>query len=505
MSLSFPAGRRPRALPGLGAIGRADLAVLAFCALGAGNLWARRGAGDAFNVGDPGDFVVGFGLICLAGVLCMLAVRRPAVAPGAIVCSAAIAGQVIVQPYYLLPVQVMYLTGVVLAAVPLVRNRWLAWPMVAVVAGIVCVPMTQYWTWGASKIDVFQEVQGSTLALLHGHNPYGPVVAVFLDSPLHHPLYGSGSLNYGPAVVLLSLPARLIGDVRLTVVALNIAILVAALVWVRRAWPSRNLGPTIAALWVASPFVPFMVVLEWTDSFSVAGLAWWLVLRDRHRNWAIACLAVALASKPTMLPLMVPLVLWVRPVRGELLRSTVAAVAVIAPFAIWTGVAQFVYDTVGIFTDLPTRHDAVNVNGLSVALGHGLLAPSLLLVATIVVATVCLARRPLDYGDMLAMGAALMIAICFFAKQAFFNYYYNAAMALLFVAGAGGLRPLTPLTSPIRELREMAARVRRRQPVSSASASPALLAVSQPASRRALRLPSPAPSRGASTPSPPAS
>lgn len=150
--------------------------------------------------------------------------------------------------------------------------------------------MAQYWTWGTAKIDVFAEVQGSAQALLHGHNPYSPVYAIFLESPLNHPVYGSASLNYGPAVVVLSLPARLLGDVRLTVVALNLSILAAVLIWTRRAWPGRHLGPAIAALWVGSPFVPFMVLMEWTGSFSVAGLVWWLVLRDRHRNWAIACL-----------------------------------------------------------------------------------------------------------------------------------------------------------------------------------------------------------------------
>ncbi len=486
MTLSSLARGRARALSGTRALGRADLAVLAFCALGAGNLWAQRGAGDGFSVGvgDPASFVVGFALICVAGLLCMLAVRRPAGAPGAIICAAAIAAQTVLQPYYLLPLPLMYLTGAVLAVVPLIRWRWAAWSMVTVAAGTVTGALIHYWTWGTAKIDVFAEVQGSTQALLHGHNPYGPVFAIFLDSPVNHAVYGSGSLNYGPAVVLLSLPARLLGDVRLTVVALNVSILAAAWIWVRRAWPGRNLGPTIAALWVASPFVPFMVVLEWTDSFSVAGMVWWLVLRDRHRNWAIACLAMGLASKPSMVPLLVPVLLWVRPVRGELLRATVGTIAIVAPFALWTGIAQFVYDTVEIFADLPTRHDAVNVNGLSIALGHGFLPPSLLLLATVVVAAVCLARRPLDYGDLLALGAVLMIVVCFFAKQAFFNYYYNAAVALIFVAGAGGLRPATPLSSPASALMAAASRIRRRR-LSAASDSPALLTASRPPTRGA--------------------
>ena len=42
---------------------------------------------------------------------------------------------------------------------------------------------------------------------------------------------------------------------------------------------------------------------------------------------------------------------------------------------------------------------------------------------------------------MLAAGAGLLIVVCFFGKQAFLNYYFIAAMALLFVVGSGSLRP----------------------------------------------------------------
>jgi Glycosyltransferase family 87 len=433
----------------LRALNRADLAVLGFCALGVGNLWARLGAGNPAVAPVAPDFVFGFALIALAGGLCYLAIGRAASMPGAIVCTAAIAAQAVLQPALLMPLQLVYAIGLVLAIVPLVRSPRVGWALVACGAAVTAIGVAHSWAWGSSTFDVFTEVQGATQALLHGHNPYGPVFPVFLDTPAGHPVLGSGSLNYGPMVVILSLPARVLGDVRLMVVVLNLAILAAIVVWTRRGLASRRATRTIAALWVASPFIPFMVLTEWTDTFCIAGLAWWLVLRDRHRNWAIAALTVGLASKPSMLPLMVPLLFWDSAARRELLWSVAATVVIVAPFALWTGLPQFVYDTVGIYTDLLTRHDSANLNGLTSVLGGGLLPGGLLLVGLVATVVLFTLRRARDYGDLLVAGAGLLTFVCCFGKQAFLNYYFNAAMALLFVAGSGKLAPRAVLHSPL--------------------------------------------------------
>jgi hypothetical protein len=450
-------------------LNRADLAVIGFCALGAGSLWARRGAGNVVVAGDAGAFVLGFTLLVLAAGLCYLAAGRPAALPGAVICTAALAVQALVQPALLMPLQLGYGIGLALAVVPMVRRSSVAWLLVAAAAAVTAVSVASAWRWGSSEFDVFTQVQGSTDALLHGQNPYAPVYSIFLDSRLNQPTFGSGSFGYGPMVVLLSLPARLLGDVRLTVAALNVAILAAVLVWARRRGASARLGPTLSALWVASPLVPLMVLTEWTDTFSIAGFAWWLVLRERHRTWAIAALTLGLASKPSMLPLLVPLLVWSRGARTEMLWAAAATAVVVAPFAVWTGVPQFVYDTVGIYADLLTRHDAVNLNGLSVALGHGLLPGSLLMAGAVGAVVVFASRRPRDLGDLLAGGAGLLIALCFFGKQAFLNYYFNAAIALLFVVGCGRVTSRERLENPLRSLASLLHRSGRRRPVRDAS------------------------------------
>jgi hypothetical protein len=446
-----------RASARIRATGRADIAVIGLCALGTGNVWARFGAGNVDVAPDPGRYVVGFILIALSALFCYLCISRPASLPGAVLCAVAIGAQTFLQPAFIVPSPQIYLVGAGLAAVPLLRSRRVAWLFVAGAGAVTLAAMVGEWQWGHAKIDVFAEIQGSTAALLHGQNPYSAQYPVFLGWVGNHAwhgqaVFGTAALCYGPMVVLLSLPARLLGDVRLTVVVLNVAILAAVLVWTRRGTGSHRLSPTITALWMASPFVPFMVLTEWTDTFCVAGLAWWLVLRERHRGWATFVLTLGLSSKPSILLVMLPLLLWTRESRRELTWALGGTVLVLLPFAIWTGVAQFVYDTAGVFGDLPTRPDSVSLDGLFNVLGHGFLPSIVLLAGIAVVLAVFTLRRPRDYGSMLAAGAGLLIVVCFFGKQALINYYFIAAIAMMFVVGSGNLRPRDAIELPLSAL-----------------------------------------------------
>ncbi|HUY25020.1 MAG TPA: hypothetical protein VMV09_06925, partial [Candidatus Saccharimonadales bacterium] len=75
--------------------------------------------------------------------------------------------------------------------------------------------------WGAAPIDVVLFIRGATSKLLAGTNPYAASYASTT------PGLASSHYPYGPGVLLLSIPGRLLGDVRLSDL-LAVLVLVAA-------------------------------------------------------------------------------------------------------------------------------------------------------------------------------------------------------------------------------------------------------------------------------------
>ena len=398
--------------------------------LGLGAMWGRLGAGDLATPPDPAAFDVGIACLLGGALLCWLALRAPGEWPSRAVFGGLLFAGAALQPGYLFPLAGWVGMGVAALLVPLIRGR-AAWAAVAAVCAIAAWFLVSSWHWGYANIDTFQEVQGASSALLHGQNPYAPTFPVFLDSTSGMLHTGSGHFDYGPAVILLSAPGAALGDVRIVALLLNLSMIVALLRWLRRT-PSQSWQQlSLVAAALASPFIPVMTLLEWTDTFSVVPMVWWLVMRDGHRRWAIFCLGVAVASKPTILPVLIPFILWERSVWIELVKATVGAFVVALPFVLWTGLAQFVYDIAGIYADLPARHDSLNLNGLAF-LAHATLLPAWVgVVGSVAVVFLFLFRRALRYADLCLLGCGTMVMLSMLAKQAFFNYYYVGAIAAL--------------------------------------------------------------------------
>jgi hypothetical protein len=86
-------------------------------------------------------------------------------------------------------------------------------------------------------------------------------------------------------------------------------------------------------------------------------------------------------------------------------------------------------------------------------LGQPFVPGAVLLVGMCAACVVFTLRRPRDYGALLAAGSGLLIVVYFFGKQAFINYYYIGAMALLFVVGSGRLAPREELAAPLERVR----------------------------------------------------
>ncbi len=329
------------------------------------------------------------------------------------------------------------LLGVAILLHALVARRATTIVAFALAAGAALVGIVANLTWGFANIDVFQFQQSASQALLHGQNPYTPLVAspnilppgILKWIPLHLP--------YGPVLPVLEAPFRLFGDVRILHILAAVVTSVAALMLARRA---RTLDRT-ACVVMAFPLTVGMVLFSWVDIITMAGLTVWVVSFRTHPRIATFALVIALAAKPTTVIALVPIFFWSVRARRQVLIAALLAAIFVLPFAIITGLSQFYYNVLGVQLSVLPRLDALTVNSYLNAFGLPIL-PFVLSAAIIAAATVLvLRRRPDTYGDLFS-GTAILATVSFLvAKWAYFNYYYIPAV-LLMLAIAGDKLPL---------------------------------------------------------------
>lgn len=289
--------------------------------------------------------------------------------------------------------------------------------------------------WGIADIDVFHFQQSAAQALLHGQNPYSPLVGspqviapgVAARIPLHLP--------YGPIVPVLESPFRLAGDVRLLHIVAALLTAMAVLALGRRAGTFDR----TACLVVAFPLTVGMVSSSWIDIIAMAGVAIWIVSFRTSSRIAIFALVLALGAKPTTLVALVPIFFWSARARRQVVLAGSLAVLLALPFAIATGFSQFYYDILGVQVAGFPRLDALTIDSYLNSLRVPILpfAVSAGIVGT--AALMVLRRRPADYGELLT-GTAILATVSFLtAKWAYFNYYYIPAVLLMLAIAGDGL------------------------------------------------------------------
>lgn len=298
--------------------------------------------------------------------------------------------------------------------------------MTAIVANI---------TWGVASGDVFHFQQDSAQALLHGQNPYSPLVASPNMIAPGVPGWLQLHLPYGPILPVLEAPFRLLGDVRILHVVAALVTSLAVLALARRA---GTLDRT-AGLVMAFPLTIGMVVSSWVDVITMAGLAVWFVSFRSHPRIATCALVVALGAKPTTLIALAPIFFWSIRARRQVIIAALVTALFVLPFAIITGVSQFYYNVLGVQLDVLPRLDSLTLNSLLNSL-HLPILPFAVSACVIAVATILvLRRRPTSYGDLLA-GTAILATVSFLvAKWAFFNYYYIPAVLLMLAIAGNNL------------------------------------------------------------------
>jgi hypothetical protein len=355
----------------------------------------------------------------------------------------------------------LLLTALTAAAAWLPRGRLSG--VLLGLAGVSLVGLTAAGTfWGSGNSDVFTALQGAAEALIHGHNPYGPVFSYFVEVKPNYwamaaPNFVWGHFPYGPIVPILAVPGRLLGDVR-------VMSMVCVLATVAGLWRLAEQGDAasdahrVVALALASPLWVGMVRVGWVDVYMMVGIVWWLALRRDHRGWATVALTAGVMVKFTSLVLLLPAFLWSRRGRREIVLAVLCSLVLMVPFALITGVGTFVYSLVGYQLNLPFRTDSLNLAALLYQLTLIKLPTVLPFVPLAVAAALIVWRgRPRTAGDLALQAAILNIVAFILAKQAFFNYYFASEVLLLAaMAGAGLALPEDDLALPGDRLTNLA-------------------------------------------------
>ena len=293
-----------------------------------------------------------------------------------------------------------------------------------VAAAASFVVFTKGLSWGHGSIDVFNFTQKATLALLHGRDPYSLAFSTTTPqlSSTHYPFL--------PGVLLLSIPGRLVGDIRASDLLAVVAVIAGVAILARRHGGIVQSWRCLA-LCLTLPFFPVMILFAWAEIYLMAAIVLWLVLRDKHRVSALVILGVGMATVVTPLPLLILPFLWWRRPREEILLSALVAVAICLPFVVWAGPATFARWALFLNLHLPPRFD-----GLDIDAAFGRLTGAWLpfwvwpLVSGGALLAVALARRR-SWPSAFYLGSAFLLVVFLWAKWAFFDYYFLVAVGLI--------------------------------------------------------------------------
>jgi len=379
-----------------------------------------------------GALPIGVVLTAAAAICIGLAVRAAPGAPSSQVMTGAVAVTALsLIDHPLAPVLTVIVLMLALAGV-MTRSFRLGMPLVVAATIIVVIAEVMRLQWGYLDFDVFREMQVATGALAHGMNPYGPTVQVLIPVSDHGAYMTPEHFGYGPGTLLLGLPGRLLGDVRLSQAAIWVAIAAVVAVVARRQPVAVAVGAT--ALVLLSPIGIDLAEHAFNDASGGLCLLLWFLGRQRHPRWARLALGIALTTKPTILAGFLVMLVWSRAARRDIWWGLGIAAAIVIPFALWDGIGNFLHATVELWLGpvfLVNRADAITVGALIHTYGLPYLPSVAIVAATLLAGVLILRHRPRDSVDLLLGGAALTIAYLILGHIAFLNYYSVAAVLLM--------------------------------------------------------------------------
>jgi hypothetical protein len=322
------------------------------------------------------------------------------------------------------------------------RRAWLILAAAIVIHGAVALYLCK--TVPAITMDCYTFQRDAAKSLVHGIDPYGMTQANVYSEADSKIFYGPGmvvngrvlvGLQYPPLTLLWILPGYLLGDVRYSYI---LAIVIAAVF-------SFAMVPSRRSLWLAvflllNPLTFYVENRCFTEPLVLMVLCATVYAAVKRRWWLPLALGLLLAAKQynfLVLPLAGYLVVPFQWKQYLKLAGTSVAVAAatVLPFACWNFRGLW-HDLVLFHLAQPFRADAMS---FAVIFPLLLKIGPLLLLAFVVWSMRVSARGAAMFAAVYGVSVLLFFST---SKQAFSNYYFLIAQALLLAVAA---MPAVPL------------------------------------------------------------
>ncbi len=275
-------------------------------------------------------------------------------------------------------------------------------------------------------IDVFDIQKAAPRVLISGHDPYS--VSFLTWSGEYY-----NAFTYGPAVLLLDLPAVLIlNDPRYTMIFAEMGTALLLFIMLKRNKYMPLATEVIPLLFLFQPRAVFAIEQAWVDPLVVFALTLFVYLLFFRKRLIVSSvvLGVAIASKQYSI-LLLPFLMKSRWYSlKQLMVSLASALIVMLPFIVWN-FRDFVNDVILLNLIIEPRYDSNSLNSLI----HEMLGvdiPTYVYFALILLLFLTLFRKMTDkpYSIILA-GALSTLGMFLLYKLAFLHYYYYAGSLVL--------------------------------------------------------------------------
>lgn len=301
------------------------------------------------------------------------------------------------------------------------------------------------------RIDLYTIQQLGAGHLLAGRDPYAVTYPNIYTASETLAFFGAPvtelrNYPYPPLSLLVTTAGFwLLGDVRVSFVALHLATGALLYAMVRRRSGSMAVG--LLAMHLLSPRGLFLLEQSWTEPLLSACVAAWAALMltggqagKRAAAVEVGLLGLVFSAKQYSV-LLLPLLLcqrfrpaWSRATRTTVLAAGLAALGLL-PFLLWHP-RDFIEDLILFQVRQPFRHDALTLPALF-SFATGLRAPgALALLGAAGSLGWALGRLPRKPAGLLYGAAIGCFSFFAMAKQAFCNYYSFVGVLLLLCAAA---------------------------------------------------------------------